>query len=246
LSHVGQNARVATALPMEVPLLAAGETCSCSQLSSQRSPEFVYTCGTARARSLTAAAEQAERQARGAMAAQLGARSNGDDELDEYIRRVSSEADSCVSVAQETFIASVLLRLPRALAHARTNRTLATTPASVAAVANAWGQINVVTIPAVISLPVRATPPTYGNFVFRFSRAPESPRVLRLESIHVIEDGSGGPTRWTFSILVNEREVTRIPQARYADNRNPPDYPVTATVLVPSGTTRLKVLGYRP
>jgi hypothetical protein len=246
----------AAALPSFTATLHAqtDADCSCSAMLDRKSTAFVYSCGTASQKSLTAARAEAQAKAVGAMAARLqpgqSAQQRAGDASVDYVRRVATLADSCASVGKDgSLAATVLMRMPASLADKNAQRAFTTSAApSPARVAQAAGEVP---FPAQaanrIQVPVRATPAKYGDFLFTFAVRPGNPRILQLEDIRVTEDGSAGSTSWSFSILFDGSVVGTIPSLKYSDDQRPPTYRVPSTIAWPSNRPlRLKILGYKP
>jgi len=251
-----RGALAAAALPSFTATLhaQADADCSCAAMLARKSTEFVYSCGTASQESLTAAREAAHAKAVGAMAARLQPAQSvqqraGDASVD-YVRRVATLADSCASVGKDGVLSStVLLRMPASLADRNAQTAFATSSAPASArVAQAAGEIPFPGQAATrIQVPVRAHPTKYGDFLFTFAVRAGNPRILQLEDIRVVEDGSVGSTSWSFSILFDGNVVGTIPSLKYSDDQRPPTYRVPSTIAWPSRRPlRLKILGYKP
>ena len=74
-----------------------------------------------------------------------------------------------------------------------------------------------------MSIPVRANNPRDGDFVFSFrvDRA-GARRALVLSEIQVHEDGSVGPTSWTFTVLVNGASAAIVEETTYKTSGSRP------------------------
>jgi hypothetical protein len=85
-------------------------------------------------------------------------------------------------------------------------------------------------------------------------RTAETGMQLKLETIQVFEDGSAGPTSWSFDVLVDGQVALRLPSKGYDDDKSGKrgtSYPAEASqsilpVRIPAGrTARLEVRGKR-
>jgi hypothetical protein len=70
-----------------------------------------------------------------------------------------------------------------------------------------------------LQVEVRGRDPSKGSFGFDLALRREPSGLLRfgIETIRVLEDGSGGSTRWGFNVWVRGRVVLTVPEASYDD-----------------------------
>jgi hypothetical protein len=230
--------------------------CGCLQ-AYDPSPQFVYFCGTGTGKSLTeakaAATSRALTEANNALRDNVKqtSQSGSDSAFNAYVRRVASEADSCARPGRGQYESAVLLRVARALAspEAQTAFVPAARPIP-SRVPVAVGQRTVAASAppsSAVSIPVRANNSRDGDFVFNFrvDRA-GARRTLVLSEIQVREDGTVGPTSWTFTVLVNGASAATVEETAYNDERKPPVYTSTKpTVVTLTGDAIVEVRGYR-
>ena len=227
--------------------------CSCDALTRRERDDFTYSCQTASSASLSSAREQAIDNAVNDFVARLRpARDSAsqqaavsDQASADYVRRIATEAGACVVTNAKQPTMTVVLRIPRALADEKAQTAFAVPVREAERIPNAAGEI-VVPPPAsrTVDIPVRANPRKYGDFVFTFSITGANPRVMQLKSVRVIQDGSVGQTKWTFSMLLDGTVVATLPEQNYSDDK--PPYALASAIAVPaSGMRRVKILGYR-
>jgi hypothetical protein len=164
---------------------------------------------------------------------------------------VASEADSCARPGRGQYESAVLLRVARALASSEAQTAFVPAARPIPSrVPVAVGQRTVAAsapLSSAVSIPVRANNTRDGDFVFNFrvDRA-GGRRTLVLSEIQVHEDGSVGPTSWTFTVLVNGASAATVEETAYNDERKPPVYTMTKPVVVAlSADSIVEVRGYR-
>jgi hypothetical protein len=232
------------------------QACGCLQ-AYDPSPQFVYFCGTGIGKSLTeakaAATSRALTEANNALRENVKqtSQSGSDSAFNAYVRRVASEADSCARPGRGQYESAVLLRVARALASSEAQTAFVPAARPIPSrVPVAVGQRTVAAsapLSSAVSIPVRANNTRDGDFVFNFrvDRA-GGRRTLVLSEIQVHEDGSVGPTSWTFTVLVNGASAATVEETAYNDERKPPVYTMTKPVVVAlSADSIVEVRGYR-
>lgn len=107
--------------------------------------------------------------------------------------------------------------------------------------------------PTAVEIPARAGRPSQGSFTFVFvvRRLDSGSMSVRLDSIRVVEDGSGGSTRWSFDVFVNGgAPAFTLPATRYDDRVGrysmPRDKSIETIVRIDNaGWVEIRVSGHR-
>jgi hypothetical protein len=240
--------------PLTAVLHAEGTVaaCSCASLRADGRKDFIYGCGTGSSPSIAEAKRQATDGAFAEVARAVVPPTDRTAEVEpatlDYISRVHTDVDSCVMSSNGTYEVSVLVSVSRSLA-SRAAQTAFAGPSSTASTArrtpHAFGEVRVTATPAALSVPVRATPERYGDFVFTFAPHAGNPRVLDLQAVSVNQDGSAGSTPWSFTIFVNGTAVSEVPNQSYSDAQKRTVYRPVATVPLQPGGSRITILGYK-